>query len=89
MTIPADQAVILPRKGIESLKPLGPPSPEQLRLMHARISNREDHTQASTQVKQKMSFKRTYGLLNFWLARLRDMIHIPKAESSNVRKPDY
>src|ERR1700733_14636566 len=72
--VPEDEAMRLLSSGIEALKPFGPPSPAQLRLMYAHIPNCEDHAHASIKIHEKLSFKRIYGLLYFWWASLRKVI---------------
>jgi hypothetical protein len=68
-------------KGIESLRPFGPPSSEQLRLMYSRVPDGEDHALAHTKIEQKMGFKRIHSLLDLWWASLRKTVHVSKSRT--------
>jgi hypothetical protein len=84
--IPENESMALLRMSLEALKPFGPPSPEKLRLIYTGLSDCKYHTPASAKIKQEVSFKSVYGHLDLWRARLRKMLHITKAEPSNIHK---
>jgi len=87
--IPPDEAMSLLGKGVESLKPFGPPPLKKLRLMYAGIPNCEYHAHASSKIEKKMGFKRVYRFLDLWWTILRKAVHIPKTEPSNVGKSEH
>jgi len=87
--IPESEAMTLLARGIELLKPFGPPSLEQLRLIRARISNRENQTEAATEIKQNAGLERINRLLDFYGAILREPVHVPETKPPNVGKSNY